>query len=86
MAALIPLEELLEPQVRQRYDMPEDAEVYDMLTALARQKEVWRLSFDFDPWLPYYCTSSSAGGGGSGVMLFFSLRSMMDMIISCAWW
>ena len=73
MAALIPLEELLEPQVRQRYDMPEDAEVYDMLTALARQKEVWLLSFDFDPWLPYYCTSSSASGGGSGVMLFLLL-------------
>jgi hypothetical protein len=40
MAALIPLEELMEAQVRQRYDMPEDAEVYDTLNALAREKEV----------------------------------------------
>nr|CAB3474816.1 unnamed protein product [Digitaria exilis] len=37
---LIPLEELMEPPVRQRYDMPEDPEVYDMLNALARQKEL----------------------------------------------
>lgn len=40
MAALIPLEELMEPQVRQRYDMPEDPEVFDMLNSAARQKEV----------------------------------------------
>ena len=55
MAALIPLEELMEPQVRQRYDMPEDAEVYGTLNALAREKEVCCLSFDFvfDPWLAY---------------------------------
>nr|CAB3478850.1 unnamed protein product [Digitaria exilis] len=38
---LIPLEELMEPPVRQRYDMPEDPEVYDMLNALARQKEMY---------------------------------------------
>ncbi|CAO1942275.1 unnamed protein product [Urochloa humidicola] len=37
---LIPLEELMEPPVRQRYDMPEDAEVYDMLNAVAKQKEL----------------------------------------------
>lgn len=37
---LIPLEELMEPHVRQRYDMPEDPEVFDMLNALARQKEL----------------------------------------------
>ncbi|CAD6235928.1 unnamed protein product [Miscanthus lutarioriparius] len=39
MAALIPLEELMDPPVRQRYDMPEDPEVFDMLNAVARQKE-----------------------------------------------
>jgi hypothetical protein len=40
MAALIPLEELMDPPVRQRYDMPEDPEVFDTLSAVARQKEV----------------------------------------------
>lgn len=44
MAALIPLEELMDPPVRQRYDMPEDPEVFDMLNAVARQKEVRFLS------------------------------------------
>jgi hypothetical protein len=39
-AALVPLEELMEPPVRQRYDVPYDAEVFDMLNAAARQKEV----------------------------------------------
>ncbi|OEL14442.1 hypothetical protein BAE44_0024538 [Dichanthelium oligosanthes] len=38
---LIPLEELMEPPVRQRYDMPEDPEVFDMLNAVARQKEMY---------------------------------------------
>ncbi|CAD6229127.1 unnamed protein product [Miscanthus lutarioriparius] len=37
---LIPLEELMDPPVRQRYDMPEDPEVFDMLNAVARQKEL----------------------------------------------
>mgnify|MGYP000979767070 CR=1 FL=1 len=30
----------MEPPVRQRYDVPYDAEVFDMLNAAARQKEV----------------------------------------------
>lgn len=37
---LVPLEELMEPPVRQRYDVPYDAEVFDMLNAAARQKEM----------------------------------------------
>ncbi|GJM92559.1 hypothetical protein PR202_ga09039 [Eleusine coracana subsp. coracana] len=37
---LIPLEELMEPPVRQRYDMPEDPEVFDMLSNVSRQKEL----------------------------------------------
>ncbi|XP_062208661.1 universal stress protein PHOS32-like [Phragmites australis] len=37
---LIPLEELMEPAVRQRYDVPEDPEAFDMLNAVARQKEL----------------------------------------------
>ncbi|KAL6614164.1 hypothetical protein ACP70R_036434 [Stipagrostis hirtigluma subsp. patula] len=37
---LIPLEELMEPAVRQRYDMPEDPEVYDTLSAVASKKEM----------------------------------------------
>ncbi|EES03887.1 hypothetical protein BDA96_03G384800 [Sorghum bicolor] len=37
---LIPLEELMDPPVRQRYDMPEDPEVFDTLSAVARQKEL----------------------------------------------
>jgi hypothetical protein len=40
MAALIPLDELMEPPVRQRYDMPEDPEVFDMLGKVSRQKEL----------------------------------------------
>lgn len=45
MAALIPLEELMDPPVRQRYDMPEDPEVFDTLNAVARLKEVACLFF-----------------------------------------
>jgi hypothetical protein len=30
----------MDPPVRQRYDMPDDPEVFDMLTAVVRQKEV----------------------------------------------
>ncbi|KAL6853673.1 hypothetical protein ACP4OV_019702 [Aristida adscensionis] len=37
---LIPLEELMDPPVRQRYDMPEDPEVYETLSDAARQKEM----------------------------------------------
>lgn len=39
-AALIPLEELRDTAVRQRYDIPEDAEVFDMLDTVEREKEV----------------------------------------------
>jgi hypothetical protein len=40
VAALIPLEELKDTAVRQRYDIPADAEVFDMLETVAREKEV----------------------------------------------
>ncbi|TVU36487.1 hypothetical protein EJB05_18423 [Eragrostis curvula] len=37
---LIPLEELMEPSVRQRYDMPEDPDVFDMLNNVSRKEEL----------------------------------------------
>uniref|UniRef100_A0A0E0CAB8 UspA domain-containing protein n=1 Tax=Oryza meridionalis TaxID=40149 RepID=A0A0E0CAB8_9ORYZ len=37
---LIPLEELMETAVRQRYDIPSDKEVFDMLNAVSREKEL----------------------------------------------
>ncbi|KQK10578.1 hypothetical protein BRADI_2g55000v3 [Brachypodium distachyon] len=37
---LIPLEELRDTAVRQRYDIPEDAEVFDMLDTVEREKEL----------------------------------------------
>ncbi|BAB89509.1 putative early nodulin ENOD18 [Oryza sativa Japonica Group] len=37
---LIPLEELMETAVRQRYDIPSDEEVFDMLNAVSREKEL----------------------------------------------
>ncbi|KAE8767365.1 universal stress protein A-like protein [Hordeum vulgare] len=40
VAALIPLEELKDTAIRQRYDIPDDAEVLDMLDAVSREKEL----------------------------------------------
>ncbi|KAG8054749.1 hypothetical protein GUJ93_ZPchr0001g29387 [Zizania palustris] len=37
---LIPLAELMEQAVRQRYDIPSDDEVFDMLNAVSREKEL----------------------------------------------
>ncbi|KAF0920862.1 hypothetical protein E2562_037506 [Oryza meyeriana var. granulata] len=37
---LIPLEELMETAVRQRYDIPSDGEVFDMLNAVSRKEEL----------------------------------------------
>ncbi|KAL5227015.1 hypothetical protein ABZP36_015280 [Zizania latifolia] len=37
---LIPLAELMEQAVRQRYDIPPDDEVFDMLNAVSREKEL----------------------------------------------
>uniref|UniRef100_A0A0E0JR23 UspA domain-containing protein n=1 Tax=Oryza punctata TaxID=4537 RepID=A0A0E0JR23_ORYPU len=37
---LIPLEELMETAVRQRYDIPSDGKVFDMLNTVSREKEL----------------------------------------------
>ncbi|CAM0883577.1 unnamed protein product [Alopecurus aequalis] len=37
---LIPLEELKDTAIRQRYDIPADAEVFDMLDTVSREKEL----------------------------------------------
>jgi hypothetical protein len=78
IAALIPLEELKDTAIRQRYDIPADAEVFDMLETVAREKEVRCCRLP----LPHICVIV--------LRSFFSQADLMLFIlyapsISCAW-
>jgi hypothetical protein len=63
----------METAVRQRYDIPSDEEVFDMLNAVSREKEVG--------WL-YICWCCMHG---SMLCLAFQVERPDVVCISCPW-